>query len=60
MPFINDMDLYIEFRTMKCELTISMDVDGHSLSIIVDYILDYAWKQFGVHALGNSTKFMII
>jgi hypothetical protein len=54
------MDLYIEFQTMKCELTISMDVDGHSLSIIVDYILDYAWKQFGVHALGNSTKFMII
>jgi hypothetical protein len=54
------MDLYIEFQIVNCESTISMDVDGHSLSVIVDYIMDYAWKQFGVHALGNSIKFMII
>jgi hypothetical protein len=54
------MDFYIEFQTMNCGLTTFMDLDGHSLSIIVDYIRDYAWKQFGVHALGNSTKFMII
>jgi hypothetical protein len=54
------MDLYIEFQIVNCESTISMDVDGHSLLVIVDYIMDCAWKQFGVHALGNSIKFMII
>jgi len=54
------MDLYIEFQIVNYESTISMDVDGHSLSVIVDYIMDYAWKQFGVHALGNAIKFMII
>jgi hypothetical protein len=60
MSLINDMDLYIEFQIVNCESTISMDVDGHSFSIIVDYIMDYAWKQFGVHALGNSIKLVII
>ncbi len=54
------MDLYIEFQIVNGESTIYINVNGHSLSIIVDYIMDYAWKQFGVHALGNTIKFMII